>query len=539
MDRHLNATWFRRLTWNAFASAVPLGFLCGSFLVLVGSAGCGTSSPAASTDAAAAGQATVATYHNDNARTGANTRETLLTPKNVNVLKFGRLARLPVAGSVYAQPLFVPDVSSADGTHDLVIVATQHDQVYGFDAKSYQMVWHTDFLGTGLSTISSADVSCDDINPEIGITSTPVVDTSTATLYVLVRTKETTSEGTRFYQRLHALDVGTGRDKHAPEVITGEGADQGAIHFDPLLNNQRAALLLANNQVYVAWASHCDNGSYRGWMMSFDAATLSRTAVWTPNAAAEESGIWMSGAGPSADVSGDVYLAIGNGANTAILGGEDYGMSVVRLNWPQNGTPVVVDYFTPFNFNSLNDEDADLGASGAVLIPDHNAIVVSKAGTVYLLDSDKLGHWQAGSDNQIVQSFSDMGSFATPAFWNNKVYLGSANNRMQAFGYNPATERMTDAPLSVSGDVLGFPGSTPSISSNGDQNGIVWFIRHDANAVLEAFDAQNLGNRLYSSNLSPARDAAGKAVKFAVPTVAQGQVFVGTQNEVDVYELLK
>ena len=513
-------------------------------------ASCGSSSQRA-------GRASVLTYHNDNARSGVNQIETTLTPSNVRSSGFGKLATFKVAGYVYAQPLYVPNVK-VDGAHssNLLIVATEHDQLYAFDADSQLEVWHTDYLssGSGASTVSPDDAGgCEDLVPEIGITGTPVIDPATLRLYVVVSTKETVNGATSFYQRLHAVDLSTGQEASPPMVITGPppgNAKTGVATFDPVLNNQRGALLLANGQVYVTWASHCDYGAYFGWLMSFDKATLQPTAYWTPVPYSSEGGIWMSGGGPSTDSSGDLYVPVGNGGSgSPIAYQNNFGSSIVRLHWSLSGGFSVADYFAPYNYQSLDDIDDDFGASEALLLPDqtgtqhpHLAAVVDKLGEVYVLDRDHLGQWQPGSNTQLVQTFATPGiGYGSPLFWNSTLYFGGAGDAMRAYKLDPASEQFTLQPTSSSSDSLDWRGSTPSLSSNGTGDAVLWLVNGSSagqRAVLHALLPENLSSDLYNSAMLPERDAAGPGVKFVVPTVADGLVFVGAQNEVDMYGLL-
>lgn len=488
----------------------------------------------------------VSTYHNDNARTGANLTETMLTPANVNPVSFGKRAAIAVEGDIFAQPLYIPAVLTADGSsHNLVIVATEHDQVYAIDADSRNVVWHTDFMdaAAGVTTLQSTDVNCGAIAPEIGITGTPVIDTSGSTIYLVARTKEAQSGEPVFYQRLHALDLKTGQDKVTPTTITtppDPTGHFGVARFDPLLNNQRAALLLVNGQVYVAWASHCDLGSYQGWLMAFDGSTLQLTAGWTPEPSGNLGGIWMAGGGPASDGSGDVYLAVGNGASDAMLGDSDYGDSVVRLRTSSNLISIV-DYFIPYNWQTLYTEDHDLGSGGAILLPDrsgsghpHLLTLAGKDGKVYLLDRDNLGRSQPDNDSQIVQNFQSdaQASLCTPAFWNNNLYFGWLGGPLEAFRYDLERQQIDPTPTSTTGSFdMGYPGATATVSANGDRNGIVWLLRNDGNySDLRAYDAANLSHELYSSEMSPQRDRSGPSVIFGIPTVADGWVLVGARG---------
>lgn len=384
----------------------------------------------------------VTTYHNDNSRRGLNDKETILTRANVNPEQFGKLFSYKTDGYAYAQPLYLAGVNiPGRGAHNVVYVATEHDTIYAFDADSNQgmnklSLWQRSFIDPvhGITTVASrADAHCTDLAPEIGITGTPVIDTQTGTMYVVVRTKE----NGQFFQRLHALDVTTGAEKFGgPTVIgakvqgTGDGSVNGYVSFDPLLNNQRPGLLLVNGLVYIGWASHCDNGPYHGWVMTYDARTLQQNGVWnaTPNAGL--GGVWQAGAAPAADDEGNVYLATGNGGFDANVGGTDSGDSVVKLGGPSQQQLPVLDYFTPHDQAVLDEQDADLGSGGPMLLPTqspraphrHLLTLGGKGGVVYLIDRDNMGQFNPDSDDQIVESLpasiSLTGGNAT--WWNRK-----------------------------------------------------------------------------------------------------------------------
>ncbi len=500
----------------------------------------------------------IATYRNDNAHSGINTAETTLTPANVNVVSFGKKAVIPVEGDVYAQPLYFSNIVMADGTtHNIVLIATEHDQVYAVDADTQAVLWQRSFLDANgqVTPVPSSDTNCNAINTEIGITGTPVIDPTTQTAYMVVRTKETQNGQAAYLQRLHAIHLTNGQDRVTPSVIVNPPSSLGNFgnaQFDPLLNMQRSALLLTNGQIYVTWASHCDYGAYTGWLMSFDQTTLGATTAWTPDPSGMLGGIWMGANGPATDSTGDIYLVIGNGWSDAMTGGSNYADSVVRLH-PGTTRIGVADWFIPFDYQNLSNEDYDLGAGGSVLLPDqpgtahpHLLATAGKDGTVYLLDRDNLGKWHSDEDSQIVQSFqNDNGlSYGTPIFWNNTFYFAFAVDAVEAFSYDPVAQQISPTPVSTSGSVVvGYPGASPVLSANGSSSGILWLLEVDrywngGNATLRAFDATNLSTELYDSDMSPDRDQAGLAIKFTVPTVINGHVFVGSHNEVDVYGLL-
>jgi hypothetical protein len=490
--------------------------------------------------AAASASAQVLTSQYDNARTGATLIETTLTPANVNARQFGKVFSFAVDGDVYAQPLYVPGIEiPGKARHNVIYIATEHDSVYAFDARHQpaEPLWHVSFLTSKAGTVPAGDVRCPFIQPEIGITPTPVIDYATGTLYVVARTRESTGRllGARYVQRLHALAITTGAEKFGgPVEIVAPG-------FDPLLELPRAALLLVNGQVYVTWASSCDVKPYTGFVMAYDARTLKQTAVFNTAPQAGESGIWQGDMGPAADASGHLYVITGNGKYTVHAGGQDYGDSVLKLRLA-NGRLTVVDHFTPSNEAHLNERDLDLGAGGPLLVPDvsgdhpHLLLLGGKDARVRALDRDHL-------EGDPLQSVATKGgTYSTPAYWNGHVFVLAGNDSLR--DYRIADGRLSGA--AVSTRTFPNPGATPAISSNGARDGIVWLVETkvwtDYNStrpsVLHAFDAANVAHELYNSDENSARDRAGIAIRFVVPTVANGRVYVGTRNEVDVYGLL-
>ena len=507
----------------------------------------------------ASAQVAVTTFQYDNYRSSTNSHETTLTVNNVNVNQFGRKAVFPVQGYVYAQPLYVPNVNIGGVLHNVVYIATEHDQVYAFDVNSGQQLWRKNLLITigpliQVTPVSSSDVSCDDLVPEIGITSTPVIDVSNNLIFVIAKTKShnLVTQTTSFAQTLYALDIRTGNLRNPPRGIVGrypgagDGSQGGYLTFDPLVEHQRAALLLANGQVYAAWASNCDAGAYHGWLMSFDELSLYTSGVWVDTANGRQGGFWGSGAGPAADSAGSVYIGTGNGTYDSSA---DYGDSILRLTH-SGSTFTVADYFTPWDQATLDYYDGDLGSGGVLLLPDqpgsqhpHLLLQVGKEGTIDLVDRDDMGHFNPNNDNQIVQTlpYAIGPMWGSPAFWNSSVYFGGTSDHLKAWGFNPRTQRLTTNHTSESSESFNYPGPTPAVSSNATGNGIVWIIETDTNggnAVLRAYDATNLATEIYNSDQNSDRDAPGLAVKFTVPTVADGHVFVGAQNQVSMYGLL-
>ncbi len=508
--------------------------------------------PAATLPAPTVAPVSITTYHNDLGRTGLNAQETILSPANVNQAQFGKLFSYAVDGQIYGQPLYLPNVTIAGGTHNVVYVATEHDSVYAFDAdgKTTSPLWQVSFLNpaAGITTVDSATdfpVVYSDIQPEIGITSTPVIDPASGTLYVVAKTKENGN----FFQRLHALDIATGAEKFGgPQVITasipGHGAHNdgnGHTTLDPLINNQRSALLLFNGLVYLAFASHGDFDPFNGFLLAYDAHTLQQVIAFSPVPDGAGGSIWMAGDGPAVDAAGNIYVNVANGDFDVNLGGQDYGDSFLKLS----GTLQVEDWFTPFNFQALNDLDHDLGSGGVVLLPDqtsgppHLVIGGGKAGTFYVVNRDSMGHFHLSDNNQIVQQFNLPGGlFGTPAVFQDNVYISSVGGPLQCY-------KVSAGQLSLSSQApqtFGFPGSSPAISSNGNSNGIVWALQVDqfdsGPAILHAYDAADVSHELYNSAQAGSRDTAGTAVKFSVPTVANGKVYVGGGEQLTVYGLL-
>lgn len=502
------------------------------------------------------GQVTTAQY--GNARTGAVTTETVLTPTNVANATFGKIGTFSVDGDVYAQPLFVPhlDVPSR-GRHDLLFVATEHGSVYAFDAMSRgaAALWKTTFVdpAKSITPLSFPDVRCPFIDPDIGITPTPVIDISSSSIYVLMRTKESTRNGgPRYVQRLHILDIRSGAEKLPAVEIrasvrgNGDGSRNGVVEFDPLHENPRAALLLDHGVVYLSWASSCDVGPYHGWVIAYDAKTLRQVGVFNATPRGSEAGIWQGDAGLAADSAGNVYAVTGNG--TYDEGSPpNYGNTVLKLGLSASGF-VVRDYFTPSNQEALSKADLDLGSGGPLLLPDesgaskHMVFVTGKAGVSYLIDRDRMGHYRPGNDTHAIQTLHTSESgFGSSAYWNHTLFVWGSNDVLKA--YRLTAGRITSPPM------LGptrsvDPGATPVVSSNGDRNGIVWAIQtrtwRGANkpAVLHAYAAADIRRELYNSEINPSRDRAGTALRFTMPTVANGRVFVGAKGEVDVYGLL-
>ena len=516
-------------------------------------------------------QTSVTTWHNDIGRTGQNLNETILTTSNVNATQFGKLFSQIVDGQVYAQPLYLSNVTIAGQQHNVIFVATENDSVYAFDADSNgganaSPLWMASMLtaahgaASGATAVPARELA-GDITPLVGITGTPVIDPTTNTLYVVSKTQENNLA----VQRLHALDVTTGNEKFGgPAVITatvpgtGNGSSNGQLAFDPMWENQRPGLLLLNGIVYIAFGSHGDNGPWHGWVLAYDAATLNQTGAFntTPNGVG--AGIWMSGAGLAADQLnpttqpyGRMFVATANGdyvANTPYTSSMDYGDTILNLNLA-NGALAVQDEFTPSDQANLDSQDGDLASGGTMLIPTqttgsypHLLVQVGKEGTLYLVNRDAMGGYN--STDAVVQEIpwgvGAVGAWSTGAYWNGSVYYWGRNDTLRCF---PLVNGQLSTSPTKSSETYGYPGSTPSISANGNTQGIVWSIDSEAytsggQAVLQAHNASSCGTTLYSSATNSTRDNPGVAVKFTVPTIANGKVYVGTASQLSVYGLL-
>ena len=508
------------------------------------------------------------TYKNDTMHTGQNLNETVLTSGNVNSNQFGKLFSYSVDGYVFAQPLYVAGVTiPGKGLHNVVYVATENDSVYAFDADDQvsQALWQASFIDTanGVTTVPAQDVELNyyDIPVQIGITSTPVIDPAMNTIFVLARTKEVSGGVTSYVQRLHALDITTGTEKPGSPVViqavvsgTGLGGNGSQVAFDPLRENSRPGLLLVNGTVYVAWASLEDISPWHGWVLGYSESTLQQVSVFnaTPNGSA--GGIWGAGGGVTADANGIIYITTGNGSFDVASGGVDYGDSVVKLGGA-GGTLTVSDYFTPFNQLVLSNADWDLGSGGMMLLPDqpgpypHLLMTGGKGSTLYQLNRDNLGKFNSTADESVLtlpgvlkSTLESGGNRAGgPAYWQEQIYYaGAATSPMQ---FSLVNGLISAIPIAQWTGTFGFPGSSLVVSANGNTNGILWALQTEnylsgGPAVLYAFDAANIGRVLFDTYQLASSNAAGPAVKFAVPTVANGKVYVGTQTELDVYGLL-
>lgn len=527
-------------------------------VVVSNAAGSVTSNPATLTVNPATSSATdVLTYHNDVARTGQNLSETILTPSAVTSSNFGKIGFYSADGLVDAEPLYASAVAvPGKGTHNLVIVASEHDTVYAFDADAGTTIWQTSMLQSGESP--SDDRGCNQVTPEIGVTATPVIDRTrgpNGAVYVVAMSKN----GSTYRQRLHALDLALGTDLFSGPVEvqatypgTGDNSNGTNVVFDPGQYKERPGLLLLNGVVYTAWSSHCDIRPYTGWIMGYNPSTLQQTSVLNVTPNGSEGSIWAAGAGMAADNFGNIYFLDANGDFDTNLNASglpsngDYGNAFMKLSTSGNQL-AVADYFEMFDQASENGNDVDLGSGGAMVLPDlsngsgmtmHLAVGAGKDGNLYVVNRDSMGKFNASSNN-IYQELAGAlpgGVFAAPAFFNNTVYYGSVGSPIQAF-------KITNAKLSSSASAqtatsFTYPGATPSISANGSNNGIVWAVENTGPAVLHAYDAGTLAELYNSNQAAGGRDNFGTGNKFITPMIVNGKVFVGTQNGVAVFGVL-
>ena len=499
-------------------------------------------------------QTNVLTYRNDNMRTGQNLTETHLTPANVKSASFGKLFSFPVDGKVDAQPLVVRNV---------VFAATEHDSVYAFDAVTGKTHWHVSLLKNGETTSDAR--GCDQVIPEIGITSTPAIDLSAGphgTIYVVAMSKDA---GGAYHQRLHALDLFTGAEEFKGPVDvqatypgTGDNSSGGNVVFDPKQYKERTGLLVMNGVVYTSWASHCDDHPYTSWTMTYNGATLAQTGVlnFTPNGSA--GAIWGGGGGASADSLGNVYFQLGNGTFDTTLnssgfpGKGDFGNAFVKMAPVTTGGKTVLtalDYWTMNNTTSESSTDQDLGSGGLLILPDqvdaqgnvrHLGTGLGKDKNIYVFDRDNMGKFDAANNGTLYQEVASGlggGMYSSPAWFNGNIYYGGVGDVIRSFKMTSAL--LTAKPSSTTAVSYPFPGTSPSISANRTANGILWAVENVSPAVLHAYDANNLATEFYNTNQAAAgRDQFGAGNKFITPTVANGRVFVGTTNSVAVFGLL-
>ncbi len=507
----------------------------------------------------------VYTYHNDAARDGANTQEYALNLTNVNSTSFGKVFSCTVDGAIYAQPLWVANQTIGGARHNVIIVATEHDSLFAFDADTAPCVtlWQVSLIDSSHGGNAAGETSVPagttgylvgqgqgNLAPEAGVSGTPVVDAASGTLYVV--SKSVVNGTATIYQRLHAISITTGAEKTgAPATISGSypGTASGgtSVAFSPQQENQRAALALANGTVYIAWGSHEDAPPWYGWVATYtySGSGFVQNAMLNVTPNVKEGGIWMGGAGPAADNAGHVYVITGNGgfdANSASAPNNDYGDSALQLG---GSSLNITSWFTPSDQSEDDANDYDFGSGGATLVLNlstgpvqHLIIGGGKDSTLYLLNGDKMGGY---GDIHALQYFSaGSGLFCSPAFWNNLLFVAPIAGALESFAFNPANSMFTTTLASRTTTAFGYPGSTASVSALGaSTNGIAWILDTSAYctgqsapcgaAVLHAYNALNLYSELWNSSRSSA-DKAGNAVKFTVPTVANGKVYIGTRG---------
>jgi len=497
----------------------------------------------------------VLTYHNNNARNGLNSGETQLTLNNVNYTSFGLQFVIPVDGLVDAEPLYLSSLTVGGTAHNVLIVATEHDSVYAFDADTGATLWHVTTLKPGETT--SDDRGCSQVEPEIGITSTPVIyrpSTGVPVVYLVAMSKDSSGH---YHQRLHALSAITGGELlNGPVEITGKypgtGDDSrnGYVFFDPAQYKERAGLLRIGGTIYLTWASHCDYRPYTGWIMRYSASTLKQTGVLnlTPNG--NEGAVWGSGAGMAADTSGNIFLLDANGVFDTTLNSSgfpaegDYGNAFLRIS--TTGGLAVADYFEMYNQAIENLTDTDLGSGGAVLVNvnDSNgnlkqlAVGAGKDANLYVVDRNNMGKFDSDHNDlyQELQGALPGGIWSMPAAWNGNVYFGPVDGPILDYQFQDA--KLLSSPVAKTKLRFPYPGVTPSISANAGKDAILWATTYTNPAVLFAFNARTL-EMLYNSTQAPqGRDHFGKGNKFITPMISHGKVYVGTVNGVGVFGLL-
>src|SRR6267378_480874 len=509
----------------------------------------------------------VLTQHNDNTRAGWNDNETALTTSNVNVQQFGKLFSLPVDGDVYAQPLVVGHVPIGGGDHNVVYVATVNNTLYAFDGDNGRLYWRTNFTRSGWRPPKNSDMTgaCGgtytNFSGSMGIVGTPVIDAASGTMYFVARS----TTGSQYVQFLHAVSIIDGSEVTSPRVITattsgtGDGSVNGTITFDPQRQNQRHGLTLLNGVVYVSFSSHCDWGPYHGWILGYDAATLQQQVVYnaTPNGYA--GGMWESGAGMAADAQGSLYVVTGNGT-VGVTGDPtsptNRGESALKLT-PSGSTLHVASYFTPQNFQALNDSDLDYGTMGGFLIPNSSYFLTGgKDGSLYLLNKDAMGGYVASANQvqQIVALGSSANMHCQTAYYKGSakefIYVWSENQPLRAIPFGRSSN-LLDPSSQIVGSA-GFPtgqsGAVLAVSSDSskDGTGILWASyasSGDAESfvspgILRAFDANDVTKELWNNHQNVSRDGAGTYAKFSAPTIANGHVYLPTfSNRVVVYGL--
>jgi len=505
---------------------------------------------------AAAEPLNVLTYHNDIMRTGLMPLETTLTPANVNSTNFGKVNFLTTDGKIDAEPLYASNVLINGVSRNVLYVVSEHDTIYAFDADSGTQLWTATALLQGENP-SEAVNGCSQISPQIGITNTPVIDRNRGAIYFVAMSKDSNSA---YHQRLHALDITTGAELFGGPVEiqakypgNGDNHQNGFVVFDPKQYAERTGLLELSSKIYLAFTSHCDIRPYTGWMMQYDASNLQQLSVlnFTPNAYG--GAIWQAGAGIAADTDGYIYFLDANGVFDTTLDGNgfpingDYGNAMVKVS--STGALAVEDYFNTYNTVQQSNADIDLGSGGALVLPDvsvslgkkvHLVIGAGKDGNIYVADRDNMGKWNPNNNNNLYQQITGAlpsGAWSMPAYFYNTVYFGGVGDHIKAFPI--VNGKLATSPKSQTSNTFGYPGTTPSISANFSQSGIVWAVENGSTAVLHAYNALDLTQELYNSNQQGSRDHFGAGNKFITPMIANGRIYIGTPTGVAVFGLLQ
>ena len=523
-------------------------------------------------------------WKGDPSGNGLYAAETTLTTANVNVNQFGRIGSFQADGLVMAQPLFVSSLDPGDGTtHDVVIVATEHDSVYAVDAKNPAggSLWERHYVdpASGVSTMADNFGGRTTLGGEVGITGTPYIDATTGVLYfVTAIARNGVPE-----QWLRAVDVRTGKDVGPGGVqVTasvpgdGKGSLNGQIAFDPSNQNQRPGLTEVNGTILVAWGSFSDWGVYHGWLMAFDSSTLQQIAVFNSTTQAQSTdaasgpsdyggggAFWQGGAAPAVDADGDIYLNAADGSFNANTGGSNYGDSLLKLKMSGNSFQVV-DSFTPSNAACIDLHDLELGSGGVALLPADVtngrklAAAFSKEGRLFIVNTDTLGNFNAGGDNQIPQEFmvgantcsdaitSDVAEgpswnrlYGNPAYWNGNLYAAASNMQLKQYQFQNGL--LNPTPVATSPSSYGLRGGNTVISASGNESGIVWAYEKSAagQGILHAYDATDVSKELWNSNMNGGRDGMATGIGFATPVIAEGRVLAASDNTLEIYGVLQ
>jgi hypothetical protein len=506
---------------------------------------------------AAGSSGDVVTYHYDVARTGLNPNENTLTPANVTSSKFGLLRVLAVDGKVDGEPLYLSNLGVGGVQRNVVYVVTEHDSVYAFDADTGAQVWKVSILGANETT--SGDHGCSQITPEIGITSTPVIDRQAGphgTIFVVGMSQDSSGG---YHHKLHGLDATTGAEMAgSPSEVratypgTGANSSGGNVVFDPGQYAERVGLLLLNGTIYMGWTSHCDQEPYTGWLMGYSESTLAQTSVLNLTPTGSEGSIWMSGTGLAADSGGNIYFLDANGTFDTTMDANgfpsqgDFGNGFLKVSTAGNRL-AVGDYFEPFDTMAESASDVDLGSGGVLILPDlqdasgtahHLAVGAGKDQRIYVVNRDSMGKFNPQSDAAIYQEIDGAirGVWSMPAYFDHTVYYGAVGDTLKAFPISNA--KLATTASMQSANSFPYPGTTPAVSANGTTNGIVWAVENSSPAVLHAYDATTLQELYNSGQAANGRDQFSNGNKFMTPMIVNGKVYVGTPSGVAVFGLL-